>query len=153
VTRPVIRRSKERNIPLWLTLPIVGKSPIYRLIFAGARLHSDFLFSPLMHTCTGSAYGGASLLFAPSSLIVSFGGSVYWIGVMYLITAGTFFFSACLGMYISLTSVMSPEDKRRKKWAVTLFIVTVVVTILSCGKLDVRHLPRPILVHLPCQRR
>jgi len=103
VTRPVIRRSKERNIPAWLTLPIIG-----------------------------SAYGGASLLYAPSSLIENFGGSVYWIGIMYLITAGFFFFSACLGMYISLTSVMSPEDKRRKQWAVTLFITNIVVTILSC---------------------
>ena len=55
ISAPIVQRSKESNISLWLTFPIVG------------------CFS-----------GGAALLFAPRSLLSNDDGLFFWIGLCYL---------------------------------------------------------------------
>jgi len=107
ISAPIVQRSKESNISLWLTLPIVG------------------CFS-----------GGAALLFAPQSLISSDGAdSVHWIGYCYLITGVSFTLSALLGWFISWKTVFSIRDKMHKKVAVYGFIVMMVLTIFAVASI------------------
>jgi hypothetical protein len=105
ISAPIVQRSKESNISLWLTLPILG--------------------------CFG---GGAALLFAPQSLISNDPG-LFWIGLCYLVTGATFTISALLGWFISAKSVMNLRDKTHKEIAIYLFIIMMVITIFAVGKL------------------
>lgn len=105
ISAPIVQRSKESNISLWLTLPILG--------------------------CFG---GGAALLFAPQSLISNDPG-LFWIGLCYLVTGATFTISALLGWFISAKSVMNLRDKTHKEIAIYLFIIMMVITIFAVGEL------------------
>uniref|UniRef100_A0A6U6ETL4 Transmembrane protein n=1 Tax=Odontella aurita TaxID=265563 RepID=A0A6U6ETL4_9STRA len=103
ITAPIVASSKQTNVPMWLSLPAVG-------CLVGGTV---FLFSP------SSATGDQS------------GRNVFWIGVTYMTSAGTFFIAALLGWFISVFSVLSNRDKRHKKLAINCFIVTLVLTALS----------------------
>ena len=105
ISAPIVQRSKESNISLWLTLPIIG----------------CFAF-------------GAILQFAPQSLIPN-APELSWIGITYLVTGVAFTISALLGWFISLKSVMNLRDKTHKEIAVYLFIIMIIVTIISVGKI------------------
>ena len=72
ISAPIVQRSKETNIPLWLTLPIIG--------------------------CFVS---GFILLFSPQSLLSNeSGSSIYWIGVCYFFSGSMFTISALLGWFM-----------------------------------------------------
>ena len=84
ITRPILAKSKERNIPLWLTLPCIG--------------------------CTAT---GVALLFSPSS-ILKLGAelSKSWPGVVYLVAGGLYFiagkaicFLFSIFLFVSLTKI------------------------------------------------
>ncbi len=103
----LVQRSKESNISLWLTLPIVG-----------------------------CFCGGSALLFAPQSLIsngTSYNG-LFWIGLCYLVTGFFFTISALLGWFISAKTVLNLRDKTHKEIAVYLFIIMLILTIFAVGK-------------------
>jgi hypothetical protein len=106
ISAPIVQRSKESNISLWLTLPIIG--------------------------CFG---GGAALLFTPHSLLSNeSGASLFWIGLCYLVTGVTFTISALLGWFISAKTVLNLRDKTHKEIAVYLFIMMMILTIFAVGK-------------------
>lgn len=105
ISAPIVQRSKESNISIWLIFPILG--------------------------CFGA---GTSLLYAPQSLISKDDSGLFWIGVCYLITGATFTVSALLGWFISAKSVMNLRDKTHKLVAVYLFIIMMIVTIVAVGK-------------------
>ena len=72
ISAPIVQRSKETNISLWLTFPII------------------FCFA-----------GGMVLLFSPSSLLTNDSGSdIYWIGVCYMLSGATFTVSALLSWFM-----------------------------------------------------
>lgn len=72
ISFPIVQRSKEANIPLWLTFPI---------IFCIAM--------------------GSILLFSPSSVLGNQKGTeLYWIGVLYMLSGATFTVSALLGWFM-----------------------------------------------------
>ncbi len=72
ISAPIVQRSKETNIPLWLTFPIAG----------------CFLL-------------GFALLFSPQSLLSNESGTnIYWIGVWCMISMATFSVSALLGWFM-----------------------------------------------------
>jgi len=72
ISAPIVQRSKETNISLWLTFPII------------------FCFA-----------GGLTLLFSPSSLLTNDSGSdIYWIGVCYMLSGVTFTVSALLSWFM-----------------------------------------------------
>ena len=77
---------------------------------------------------------GAILQVAPQSLIPN-APELSWIGICYLVTGVAFTISALLGWFISLKSVMNLRDKMHKEIAVYLFIIMMIVTIFSVGKL------------------
>ena len=101
ITAPIVQSSKQANIPLWLSLP-----------------------------CLGCLAGGATLLFSPSSAVGNeMGSEVFWVGVAYFASGGSFLFAVLLGWFISTYSVLNSRDKLHKQIAVSLFIVTMVLTI------------------------
>lgn len=104
ISAPIVQRSKESNISLWLILPILG-----------------------------CFCGGSALQFAPSSLISNDPGLV-WIGNCYLVTGATFTVSALLGWFISAKSVLNLRDKKQKEIAVYLFIIMMIITICAIGR-------------------
>lgn len=104
ISTPIVQRSKESNISLWLTVPIVG-------CFAG----------------------GAALSYTPQSLISNDPG-IQWIGLCYLVTGATFTISALLGWFISAKSVMNLRDKTHKMIAVYIFIIMMIITIFAVGE-------------------
>jgi len=73
ISAPIVQRSKETNIPLWLTFPII------------------FCFAT-----------GTTLMFNNSSLVNSDSGSksLNWIGVCYILSGATFTVSALLGWFM-----------------------------------------------------
>ena len=73
ISAPIVQRSKETNIPLWLTFPII------------------FCFAT-----------GTTLMFNSSSLVNSDSGSksLNWIGVCYILSGATFTVSALLGWFM-----------------------------------------------------
>lgn len=105
ISAPIVQRSKETNIPLWLTLPILG--------------------------CLVS---GVVLLFSPQSLLSNeSGSSIYWIGVCYFLSMATFTVSALLGWFISAKTVLNTRDKKQKEIAIFIFIVMMCFTIIAVG--------------------
>jgi len=73
ISAPIVQRSKESNVPLWLTFPIIF--------------------------CFG---GGFVLLFSPQSFLSDKSGprSIYWISVCYILSGVTFTVSALLGWFM-----------------------------------------------------
>ena len=102
----LVQRSKESNISLWLTLPIVG-------CFAGG---SALLFAP-QAISNGSSYNG-----------------LFWIGLCYIVTGFFFTISALLGWFISAKTVLNLRDKTHKEIAVYLFIIMLILTIFAVGE-------------------
>jgi hypothetical protein len=107
ITAPIVQKSKERNVPLWLTLPTIGCLAV-----------------------------GSVLLYSPSSVLNQDSTiKVYWIGVCYICTGGAFGFSALLGWFISVRTVYSTRDKTRKLGAICIFIAMMCLTIMSIASI------------------
>jgi len=103
ITAPIVRSSKQANIPFWLTLPIIG-----------------------------CIVGGSLLLFSPTTVTGDDSSDqVYWIGVAFFACAGTFTIAALLGWFMSAFSVLSDKSKRRKHIALLCFINVLVLTLLT----------------------
>lgn len=113
ITRPMIQKSWERSIPLWLLLPISGCASV-----------------------------GAVLLFSPTSILKFTGGSTTnsWPGILYLITAFLYAFAAFLGCCISRFSILNARDKRTKTIMVLLYILVILLTLISVAVLFVSSL-------------
>ena len=96
ISKPIVQKSRESNVPAWLTLPTAG-----------------------------TALVGSILLYSPTSLLsASSGTDNSWIGVAYLISAGLFFLAMILGWFLSAFSIRSSLDKKYKSVAVIIFIIT-----------------------------
>ena len=107
ITAPIVQKSKERNVPLWLTLPTIGCLAV-----------------------------GSVLLYSPSSVLNQDTSiKVYWIGVCYISTGGAFGFSALLGWFMSAKTVYSTRDKTRKLISICIFIAMMCLTILAIASI------------------
>eukprot|EP00978_Attheya_sp_CCMP212_P004547 scaffold9919_cov55-Attheya_sp.AAC.1 len=126
ISTPIVQRSKESNVPAWLTLPTVG-----------------------------CLCGGAILLFSPSSVLNNETGTdIFWIGVTYLVSACTFFLAAVLGWTISVFPVLNSRAKKQKQIVVYMFIATMVCTVFSVAAIFVASLIYSInLVDVPLTDR
>jgi len=99
VSSPVIRRSKERNMPAWLLLPLAGRSCIFFFwkLFQYVCFLTIFFFqsSYQYELEQGSAWAGWTLLFSQqSSMFIYKQNNVKWIGVMYIAVSGAFSLAA-----------------------------------------------------------
>jgi hypothetical protein len=107
ITAPIVQKSKERNVPLWLTLPTIG--------------------------CLAA---GGLLLYSPSSVLnENTSRQVYWIGVCYISTGGAFGFSALLFWLMSAKTVYNPRDKARKLFSIYIFIAMMCLTIMAIASI------------------
>ena len=94
ISKPIVQKSRETNVPAWLLLPTVGNT-----------------------------LAGVLFLFSPSSLLSSRSGAGNsWIGFIYLGTAGLFFIAMMTGWFLSAFSIQDNIDKRKKNIAVVVFI-------------------------------
>eukprot|EP00538_Stauroneis_constricta_P000135 CAMPEP_0119551834 /NCGR_PEP_ID=MMETSP1352-20130426/4968_1 /TAXON_ID=265584 /ORGANISM="Stauroneis constricta, Strain CCMP1120" /LENGTH=1110 /DNA_ID=CAMNT_0007597951 /DNA_START=132 /DNA_END=3464 /DNA_ORIENTATION=+ len=94
ITKPIVQKSRETNVPAWLTLPTAG-----------------------------CALVGAIFRYSPSSLLSSSSGADNsWVGLLYLVASGLFMIAALAGWFLSAFSIRRSADKRWKNFAVTLFI-------------------------------
>eukprot|EP00804_Cyclotella_cryptica_P026675 CCRYP_007926-RA/>CCRYP_007926-RA protein AED:0.04 eAED:0.04 QI:381/1/1/1/0.5/0.33/3/2170/853 len=107
ISLPIVQRSKESNIPLWLSFPISG----------------CFLI-------------GVILLFGPSTVTSSF-QDLYMIGLTYLVSGGAFTLAAIVGISLKLYTVLNKRQKKCKQGLVLVFIVTMIVTILAVATIFV----------------
>jgi len=101
ITLPIVQRSKESNIPLWLTFPIVGCYTV-----------------------------GTMLLYAQTSVTNEI-RDVYWIALVYLLSGGAFTLAAIVGYFLQFYTVLNGRQRRWKQLTVIMFIVTIVVTVFS----------------------
>jgi len=107
ISAPIVQRSKEANIPLWLTFPAIGCFAL-----------------------------GFILRYSPSSLLSNDQGSrIYWIGLSYIVSGTSFTVSALLGWFISAKTVLNIRDKKQKEIAVYLFIIVVILTIAAVASI------------------
>jgi hypothetical protein len=94
ISKPIVQKSRETNVPAWLTLPTAGNALV-----------------------------GSILLYSPTSLLSSSSGADNsWIGVVYLVAAGLFLVALLLGWFLSTFSIRSSLDKKNKSVAVVIFI-------------------------------
>ena len=100
ISRPMVQKSRESNVPAWLSLPTIGCSIV-----------------------------GAVFRYSPSSVLSARSGSTYsWIGTAYLACGVLFFLTAILGWFISTFSILSGRDKRYKHISVIFFIFLMTIT-------------------------
>jgi hypothetical protein len=94
ISKPIVQKSRETNVPAWLTLPTLGNCLV-----------------------------GAILLYSPSSLLSeSSGAESSWIGVIYLVAGSLFFVALLMGWFLSTFSIRNSIDKKNKNIAVLVFI-------------------------------
>jgi len=110
ITLPIVQRSKESNIPLWLTFPIVG--------------------------CFALGY---ILLFEEAS-IEEIVDDVYWIAIGYLTSGGLFTLAAMIGIVLKFYTVLNRRQRRIKQGLVIVFISTIMMTLLAVSTIFVTSL-------------
>jgi lysylphosphatidylglycerol synthetase-like protein (DUF2156 family) len=103
ISKPLVQKSKESNVPFWLALPMIG------CVVMG----SVFAFS------------------ASSVLSTNSEAEVSWIGPVYLLTAGLFLVGALTGWSIKAFSILSVQHKRQKLAAILIFIIAMLATVCS----------------------
>jgi len=101
ITLPIVQRSKEGNIPLWLTVPIVG--------------------------CYTIGY----YLWAPSTSVEDIVSDIYWIAVVFFVDGGLFTLAAGLGLVIKFYTVLNGRQRRIKQGIVIVFLGTIILTIFG----------------------
>ncbi|KAL7572836.1 hypothetical protein ACA910_014690 [Epithemia clementina (nom. ined.)] len=95
ISKPLVRKSRQSNIPAWMSLPIVSCS-VFGTIFTTAQ-------TSVLNTRSDT--------------------NANWIGPLYLVSAGLFFISALLGWYMSVSSITNTRHKRNKMISITAFIL------------------------------
>jgi len=116
ITKPVVQKSRESNVPAWLFLP----------------------------TITNAMVGGV-LHFSPSSLLSDSSTSdqkTSWIGVAYLVVACLFLISLLTGWFLSSFTIRSNADKRSKNVAVVIIIIMMGTNVAILAGLFVGSLLR-----------
>lgn len=109
ISAPIVKSSKESNIPLWLTFPTICS-------FLGGFYFMSH--STLSGELEGEQVNKQEL-------------SKWIIGVCYMISGAAFLASALLGWFIAAKEVLDNRDKTQKKIAVYLFIGMMVMTIFA----------------------
>ncbi|CAB9507151.1 expressed unknown protein [Seminavis robusta] len=100
ISRPMVQKSRESNVPAWLSLPFMGCSVV-----------------------------GAVFRYSPSSVLSVQAGSTYsWVGSAYMTCGVLFLITALLAWFISTFSILSSRDKRYKHVSVIVFIFFMAVT-------------------------
>ena len=101
ITMPIVQRSKESNIPLWLTFPIIGCYSVgYLLLYSETSVTSEFQ-------------------------------DAYWIGLAYFLSGGSFTLAALVGYFLQFYTVLNSRQRRIKQGVVVLFIGTIFVTVFA----------------------
>jgi hypothetical protein len=112
ISKPIVQKSRETNVPAWLLLPSMG-----------------------------NAFAGSLFLFSPSSLLSSNSGAgAAWIGLVYLVTAVLFFVAMLMGWFLSTFSIQDNIDKKKKSIAVIVFIVVMAANTVLLATLFVSSL-------------
>ena len=100
MSKPMVQKSRESNVPAWLSLPFLGCS-VVGVVFR---------------------YSDSSVLSASAQSDFS------WVGTAYMSCGVLFLLSAALGWFISTFSILSGRDKRYKYMSVMVFIFLMAVT-------------------------
>jgi hypothetical protein len=94
ISKPIVQKSRETNVPAWLLLPTVG-----------------------------TALVGAIFVFSPSSILSAISGTEgSWIGIVYLVAGALFLVALLGGWFLSTFSIRSNIDKKNKNVAVIIVI-------------------------------
>jgi lysylphosphatidylglycerol synthetase-like protein (DUF2156 family) len=107
ISKPLVQKSKESNVPAWLALPAIG------CLVLGSVL----------------AFSASSVLSTNSESEVS------WIGPVYLLTAGLFLVGAITGWTIKAFSILSVQHKRQKLAAILIFIIAMGATLVALASI------------------
>mmetsp|Transcript_22291 Transcript_22291/g.44897 ORF Transcript_22291/g.44897 Transcript_22291/m.44897 type:complete len:821 (-) Transcript_22291:1051-3513(-) len=101
ITLPIVQRSKESNIPLWLTFPIIGSYMIgYVLLFSETAIDEVL-------------------------------EDIKWMGITYMVSGGSFTLLALVGLILKCYPVLNTRQKKVKQSMIILFIVLIILTIFA----------------------
>ncbi len=101
ITLPIVQRSKESNIPLWLTFPIIGSYMI-----------------------------GYVLLFSETSIDEVL-EDIKWMGITYMVSGGSFTLLALVGLVLKCYPVLNTTQKKVKLSMIRFFLVLIILTIFA----------------------
>lgn len=101
ITLPIVQRSKESNIPLWLTFPIIGSYMI-----------------------------GYVLLFSETSIDEVL-EDIKWMGITYMVSGGSFTLLALVGLVLKCYPVLNTRQKKVKLSMIRFFLVLIILTIFA----------------------
>jgi len=101
ITLPIVQRSKESNIPLWLTFPIIGSYMIgYVLLFSETSIDEEL-------------------------------ESIKWTGTTYMVSGGSFTLLALVGLVLKCYPVLNTRQKKVKLSMIRFFLVLIILTITA----------------------
>ena len=101
ITLPIVQRSKESNIPLWLTFPVIGSYMIgYVFLFSEASIDEVL-------------------------------EDIRWMGITYMVSGGSFTLLALVGLVLKCYPVLNTRQKKVKQGMIVLFIVVIILTIFA----------------------
>lgn len=103
ISKPLVQKSRESNVPAWMSLPILG------------CITFGFIFT----------FAQTSVLNTKSDTAINF------IGPLYLVTAGLFFLASMLGWYLSKSSVLNTRHKRNKLISIWTFIILMTIILVA----------------------
>lgn len=101
ITLPIVQRSKESNIPLWLTFPIIGSYMI-----------------------------GYVLLFSETSIDEVL-EDFKWMGITYMVSGGSFTLLALVGLVLKCYPVLNTRQKKVKLSMIRFFLVLIILTFFA----------------------
>lgn len=103
VTKPIVQKSRESNVPAWLFLPTITNTIV-----------------------------GIILVFSPSSLLsesVNPGQETSWIGFAYILVGILFLASLLAGWFLSAYTINNQGDKKTKSIAAIVLIIMMAVNV------------------------
>ena len=113
ISEPIVQRSKQSNIPLWLTLPAAGCIMLgFLTIDSTSLLNDDNLDQPI------------------------------WIEAipnLFIVAGVAFSMSVLLGWFNFMKGVFNTQDKMLKQITVYLYILVIIIAIVSVGKLLIQN--------------
>lgn len=109
ISKPIVQKAREANIPAWLLLPTLG-----------------------------NGLAGVLFLFSPSSLLSTKSGAENeWIGFLYILNSALFFVAMLTGWFISAFTIQNNIDKKKKSFAVFIFIFVMAANTILLATLFV----------------
>jgi hypothetical protein len=164
ITVPIVQRSKESNIPLWLTLPIVGCYTAGYFLGFYLKEHktnaieelNDIYWISVAYIISGGAFTLAGESIWENLFVLRISDYSY---ICSHLACATLSSTALVGVFLKFYTVMNSRQRRFKQGVVVIFVLTLLLTVVAVAtifttsliySLDIVHLPLDEYATIAC---